>query len=420
MDGGPAAFQPPALEVERTGWGGQNRTLLVNVEDVALAMGRPTQYLVHFLSRLLGAACRFQFRGDPGWCVDGHHSGGDLRAMLAEFSQTYVLCGSCQASETHLDAGAGVPVLVCRCCGRRHELKTDEFRFRRFEAKLLQFPMSRLARPLTLSGLTSVVLVGQRLVGTLMSGNTVLDLAVEAGQVDSFRALRDHIAAALQLEPGRLALFRNGERVVDDRVAVTWDSDTIVMKEEVRWKSFAEAKNDTDGPEVQVAIASMSESVASKPCKDTRRELKNVGVQSGFERRVVLYILLEAIFLRFAMDSKVLHRHRKLVEYVIRKMGRSSEDVLWAFGISLQGRPGARKSFPVICKVLYDEDWVTEHAWLSYFGPGSPRLGDPGFAEARQAAEPFLEWLRTTDSGSSSHSTEVAEGGGSSSSSSTE
>merc|ERR1719510_2827723 len=72
-------------------------------------------------------------------------------------------------------------------------------------------------------------------------------------------------------------------------------------------------------------------------------------------------------------------------------------DILWAFGAYLDRNSGATKTYAHTLKVLYDEDWTEEKGILSYYDE-EDGSSHPGFDAAKQAATPFLKWLRTADS----------------------
>merc|ERR1711920_1180203 len=63
----------------------------------------------------------------------------------------------------------------------------------------------------------------------------------------------------------------------------------------------------------------------------------------------------------------------------------------------LDKNPDARRNYAHTLKVLYDEDWTEEKDILSYYDD-EEGSAHPGFEAAKQAATPFLKWLKTADS----------------------
>jgi len=59
----------------------------------------------------------------------------------------------------------------------------------------------------------------------------------------------------------------------------------------------------------------------------------------------------------------------------------------------LEANSKALKVYPLVLKVIYDEDWASEEDILGYYNGDS--RSDPSFDDARKTAAPFLKWLQT-------------------------
>jgi len=69
-------------------------------------------------------------------------------------------------------------------------------------------------------------------------------------------------------------------------------------------------------------------------------------------------------------------------------------DILAAFELYYVTSPKLIKQYPMVLKELYDADIVSEQQLLKHY---EQDLSSEGFAEAKAAAKPFLDWLQTAD-----------------------
>jgi len=154
--------------------------------------------------------------------------------------------------------------------------------------------------------------------------------------------------------------------------------------------------DDDETKDVIATMAAFMESNGGKPSVDDFfEELRMQQLAKLFNPRTRLYIALEALC-GTTMDAKALSEKKKYVSKCITQAKMDAEDILWAFGAYLDRNSGAAKSYAHTLKVLYDEDWTEEKDILSYYDE-EDGSSHPGFDVAKQAATPFLKWLKTAD-----------------------
>lgn len=124
---------------------------------------------------------------------------------------------------------------------------------------------------------------------------------------------------------------------------------------------------------------------------DFYEELRMQQLSKVFDHKVRLYIVFEALC-GDSMDAKALEGQKKLVDKVISSPKLPGSDVLWALDAYLDLHEGISKGFPMLLKVVYDQDWAEEKEILSYYNDDEGK-GEPGFQEAKKLAAPFLKWL---------------------------
>lgn len=112
-------YKMPALVIRTEGRGNGIKTNIVNLVDVAGALERDPDHIVHFLSYHLNTLARFDTDHKKA-TVNGERSMTDLTEALEEFINTFVLCKVCGNPETvvqrrRLDQSS--ISLLCKACG---------------------------------------------------------------------------------------------------------------------------------------------------------------------------------------------------------------------------------------------------------------------------------------------------------------
>lgn len=137
-------YKMPRIQAKVEGKGNGIKTVIVNMADVAKALGRPAtcQYIyqplyvwkfsfagILFSSSLisdptkyfgceLGAQTNFDFKNDR-YIVNGSHDAGKLQDLLDGFIRKFVLCPQCDNPETVLSVQAKKATISqgCKACG---------------------------------------------------------------------------------------------------------------------------------------------------------------------------------------------------------------------------------------------------------------------------------------------------------------
>merc|ERR1712151_726272 len=129
---------------------------------------------------------------------------------------------------------------------------------------------------------------------------------------------------------------------------------------------------------------------------DFFEEIRQHQLAKDFDHKVRLYVALEALMPNGSMDAKNVSDNSKVLDKTIKAVTMPGSEILFAFGAYLQANSKASRSFPMVLKAVYDEEWASEAEILKYFDE-EEGSGDPGFDEAKKVAAPFLKWLQTTE-----------------------
>lgn len=144
----------------------------------------------------------------------------------------------------------------------------------------------------------------------------------------------------------------------------------------------------------------MKEFVQSKGGKpkpdDFFEELRMQQLAKLFDHKIRFFVALESLMPAGAMDAKGIAEHKAVLNKVLSVVKMPESDILWCFNAYLSQNEKSVKSFPMVLKFIYDEDWASEAAILKYYVEEEGD-GEPGFQAAKTSAAPFLKWLQTAE-----------------------
>lgn len=110
-------YKMPRLITKIEGRGNGIKTNLVNMVDVAKALGRPPSYTTKFFGCELGAQSKFEEKTGTA-IVNGAHDTPKLAALLETFIKKYVQCYGCGNPETEIVITKSQLInLKCTACG---------------------------------------------------------------------------------------------------------------------------------------------------------------------------------------------------------------------------------------------------------------------------------------------------------------
>lgn len=119
-------YKMPRIQAKVEGKGNGIKTVIVNMVDVAKAIGRPATYPTKYFGCELGAQTQFDFKNER-FIVNGSHEANKLQDLLDGFIRKYVLCPACDNPETELlvSAKKGTISQGCKACGHHGLLESN-------------------------------------------------------------------------------------------------------------------------------------------------------------------------------------------------------------------------------------------------------------------------------------------------------
>lgn len=110
-------YKMPKMITKIEGRGNGIKTNVVNMVDVAKALGRPASYTTKYFGTELGAQSKFDEKTGTS-LVNGSHDTAKLAALLENFIKKYVQCYGCGNPETEIHISKTQMItLKCAACG---------------------------------------------------------------------------------------------------------------------------------------------------------------------------------------------------------------------------------------------------------------------------------------------------------------
>lgn len=119
-------YKMPRINAKVEGKGNGIKTVIVNMVDVAKALGRPATYPTKYFGCELGAQTQFDYKNER-FIVNGSHDASKLQDLLDGFIRKFVLCPECDNPETDLlvSTKKGTISQGCKACGFHGPLEVN-------------------------------------------------------------------------------------------------------------------------------------------------------------------------------------------------------------------------------------------------------------------------------------------------------
>merc|ERR1711970_1214036 len=107
------------------------KSVIVNLNEVGRAVGRPAEHLLKFLGQNLNANSVAENNGSKANAyVAGHQDTQDIQDSILTFIQRYVMCKHCSNPETTCGREGNdkkpMVFLKCKSCGKRSILDSTD------------------------------------------------------------------------------------------------------------------------------------------------------------------------------------------------------------------------------------------------------------------------------------------------------
>ncbi|CAN3368977.1 eukaryotic translation initiation factor 5 [Diutina catenulata] len=373
-------YKMPAIQSKIEGKGNGIKTVVVNLSEVARALGRPPVYVLKYFGHELGALTSMK-EDEDRYLVNGVHDSNELQDSLDGFISKFVLCGSCKNPETEIIIkGKDDLYKDCKACGEvtqidpRHKLTT-------FIVK--NPPESKKGKKAATA--TANVVGG---------GKSISDIAGGAGpQADAEDDEGDDDVLARKFKAEAAALAD---------VEVKEDDWAVDMSEE----AVARRARELDGltlSDNQQVFNDFGEWLLENAEKDKSKLPSDVDIYKKImdleivERPETVQILGQALF-----DDNIVSQLDTHVG-LLRKLINNDSEFEKAFLGGIERFFGVERPdlLPAVNKVLmecYDKEIVSEDVIISWGTKVSKKYVPKDVSKkVRKTAKPFIKWLQEAD-----------------------
>jgi translation initiation factor 5 len=354
-------YKMPKLQTRIEGRGNGIKTCVVNMAEVAKALKVPTLYPNKWFGCELGAQSQYTDRA----IVNGAHQTDTMQQLLDKFIEKYVLCPKCKLPETVIAVHKKDVTGKCMACGWQGNFDSVH--------KLAVFICNNPpAAPSNVAAPT---------VGHDESENDEEEIekreAEKKEKKEKRKEEKKKQAAAAAAAGGEAA------ESVDDEEAKK-------EKKEKKKSSRAEIFTKEDFAEdVELGKQLSSESELSS-------FLKQRQLQGAYSNTARIYCALCILFPE-ALTSKDFKQKFTIFSKIVS--GSTTEEICRAFELyfGLWADTISSKEYPMLLKMLFDEDLVEEKPLVKRYTRNSKPDCDY-FRALKKRAEPFIEWLQTAES----------------------
>lgn len=374
-------YKMPRIQAKVEGKGNGIKTVIVNMVDVAKAIGRPATYPTKYFGCELGAQTQFDFKNER-FIVNGSHDATKLQDLLDGFIRKYVLCPACDNPETELlvSAKKGTIAQGCKACGHHGALECNH----KLNTFILKNPPS-----LNPAAQGSSLTEGKRgkrskrsngdangdRSGSPDNDNSGTDIVIEAPQ----KIANDDDDATWAVDVSEEAVRARLQDLTDGAKGMTI-SDDLDKTEKERMDIFYKLvkcrcdAGQLDNHKELIAEAERLE-IKTKAPLVLAELLFDQGIAAQAKKHRVL-------LLRFTHDDT------KAQKYLIRGI----EQVIALHKDSLMPK------VPGILKLFYDFDILEEKALLEWASKVSKKYVSKDLSqEIHDRAVPFLTWLKEAE-----------------------
>ncbi|KAJ8922639.1 hypothetical protein NQ315_007671 [Exocentrus adspersus] len=375
-------YKMPRLMAKVEGKGNGIKTVIVNMAEVAKALGRPPTYPTKYFGCELGAQTQFDFKNER-FIVNGSHDASKLQDLLDGFIRKFVLCPECDNPETDLIVSLkrGTISQGCKACGYHGLLESNH--------KLVTFILKNppnLNPAVQGSSLTE----GKRSKRSKRNGETngeqeehaegAVDTSVTDKSIDNGGSDDDQTEWAVDVSEEAVRA-----RMLDltDGAKNMTISDDLEKSEKERMDllyNMVKAKRDAgvlENVQAQKEILNEAERLEIKP------KAPLVLAELLFDHNILAEVKkYRMLFLRFTLNDKKAQRYL---------MG-GLEQVIALHRDKLMSK------VPGLLKVFYDMDILGEACIIDWADKVSKKYVSKELSqEIHDKAAPFIKWLKEAD-----------------------
>jgi len=382
-------YKMPRIIPKVEGRGNGIKTVVVNVADLATSLNRDASEITKFFGCELGAQTTMSV-DDDRYVVNGAHSSQDLQNLVGKYIENFVLCKNCRLPETHYKIKGGVISQKCMACGSKDPCDMTH-------------------------KLTTFILKQHKKVKADKDKSDNKDKRKKDKKSKDSEKTTGEDNATEESKPAKVKKEKKKKKK-EEGAAADDDAEEAVVPED-------EEDDDTDREVVAAAIEQFRLWLLSNESQNSSdvavilarhqhiaaiaEELRSIQTLSSLRPsdRVIIYI--GATFTSSSISDNDVEKHRDILAVLAPKSSDIQQRHLiaateWFCGVK---EKELLRMFPVMLKQLYDEDLVDEDAFFSWhadftrneYCADESLISDDELSALKEAAGPFIVWLREAD-----------------------
>ncbi|KAJ8720421.1 hypothetical protein PYW07_012464 [Mythimna separata] len=395
----------PRICAKVEGKGNGIKTVIVNMPEVAKAIGRPPTYPTKYFGCELGAQTQFDFKNER-FIVNGSHDSAKLQDLLDGFIRKFVLCPECDNPETELIVSTKRNTISqgCKACGYHGVLDFNH----KLNTFILKNPPA-LDPSLQAYQQGSSVTEGSRGKRSKRSGPGAAN-----GNHDAHDEAKEGEAPVTPTTPNPKSSKKEKEKEkdkADDDDDDCWTVDVSEAAVRARMQDLTEGaksmtvSEDSEKNEKQrmdLFYAYLKQRAGSGDVDSNRAVTEILHEADRLEVKSKAPLVMLEVLVRPASLAADVRKHRALLLRCTHGDTRAQRAVLHALTALCAHHAQLLPKVPAILKLLYDEDIVEEKAILEWAAKPSRKYASKEvIADMRHRATPFLEWLQHAEEDSS-------------------
>lgn len=394
-------YKMPRIQAKVEGKGNGIKTVIVNMMEVAKAIGRPATYPTKYFGCELGAQTQFDFKNDR-YIVNGSHDAAKLQDLLDGFIRKFVLCPECDNPETDLIVSLkkGTISQGCKACGYHGPLEFNH----KLNTFILKNPPN-LNPAVQGSSLTE----GKRAKRSKKAASNGEQPSQQADGAEASKPAtedgNDGTISDVTSPPPREddnhewaadvseeAVRARMQDLTDGAKNMTFNDDLEKSEKERINMFYTMVKTRLEAGQLDTTVALQKELVAEAERLEIKQKAPLVLAELLFDQNISVQAKKHRmLLLRFTLNDKKAQRY---LIGGIEQIVAMHRDLLMA-------------KVPGILKFFYDLDILTEPVIIDWADRTSKKYVSKEVSqEIHKMAEPFVKWLQEAD-------TEESDSGGS-------
>lgn len=375
-------YKMPPIQSKVEGRGNGIKTAIVNLGEVARALGRPPTYVLKYFGHELGAQTN---ESQDRYVINGVHDANELQESLDGFINKFVLCQSCKNPETEIQIKKGVLQKDCKACGH---LSMVDLRHKLSSYILKNPPTDKKGKKKSATATANVV-GGGKSISDLAKNGDGDDAAVGDVLEDDDD---DILTRKINAEAAALA---------DAKVEQDYDDWAVDMSKEAieaRAKELDALTIDETNEFNQLGEWLLKESKESKDNLPSDIDIyKKIMELNILEKPETVQVLAQTLFDDDIIDQ--LDEHLGLLKKLINNKSEFEQAFLGGLEryLGLENQ-GLIEKVPKILVTVYNKDLISEDVILNWGTKVSKKYVAKDISKkVRKAAKPFITWLQEAD-----------------------